>query len=488
MIVSIVVNLYTTKLLWNVLGIDNYGIFNVVGGIVLMFSFINSAMVASSQRFIAFELGRGNSERLNTTFSVSLVVHFLLAIVILLLAETVGLWFLNTKMNIPIGREIAANWVYQCSIVAFLLTVISVPYNACIVAHEHMKAYGYFGIIEVILKLLIVLCLLLLPSDRLIAYAVLLVLVSLIMRVSYGIYCSRHFKECHFAKFSDRTLMKDMFSFASWSFLGNLGFTLRDQGINIILNLFFNVAVNAAKGVAGSVGGVLSGFSSNFMMAINPQITKRYAQGEIDSMMSLVYQGCKYSLLLTSVVVLPIIVSADLVLNLWLVDVAPFTVGFLQLTLILSLVDCVVSPITTSLQATGVIKKFQIWVSIIMAMSLPAAWLALRFDANPYVVMYVCIGSAIIALAARLILLHELVKFSYRRFIATVYARVIPFLLIAFALDWYIYKFFSQNIYGLIIYGLVSVAIFAILGYLMALTSQERFFINSRLQAILKRI
>ncbi|MDE6008450.1 MAG: lipopolysaccharide biosynthesis protein, partial [Muribaculaceae bacterium] len=254
MLLSIGVNFYTVRVIWQVLGVDNYGIYNVVGGIVLMFAFLQNAMIASSQRFISFELGKGVTGNLQKVFSLSLTVHFLLALIILVLAETIGLWFLNYKMNIPTDRMMAANWVYQCSILAFCVSVISVPYSASIVAHEHMKAYGYFGIIDVVLRLLIVLALIVIPFDKLIVYAILVLCVSLIMRLINSLYCRRYFSSCHYKYYKDKHLIKDMLSFAGWSFIGNMGFSVRDQGLNILINLFFNVAVNAAKGVASQVG------------------------------------------------------------------------------------------------------------------------------------------------------------------------------------------------------------------------------------------
>lgn len=474
MLVSIVVNLYTVRLLWRVLGIDNYGIYNLVGGIVMMFAFLNSAMVASSQRFISFELGRGDKERLQKTFSISVTVHSLLAIVVLFLAETIGLWFLNVKLNIPTDRMVAANWVYQCSIIAFLLNVVSVPYNACIVAHEHMKIYGYFGILDVFLKLIIVLIISVLPFDKLISYAIMILIVSAVMRFIYGLYCSNHFEECHFKSFKDKTLMKDMFSFAGWSFLGNMGFSVRDQGLNIIVNMFFNVSVNAAKGIANQVSHVINGFASNFTMSINPQITKRYAIGDVKSMMNLVFNGCKYSILLMSFVVIPLIISADNVLHLWLGDVAPFTVGFLQLTLVLSWIECMVSPITTSLQATGNIKKFQILISIIMVANLPLGYVGLKLYLDPYVVMYICFLTSIIALVTRLILVHEIIRFSYREFLVKVYARTIPCVLISGLLLYFIYNKLPYNLIGLIGFGVSSVAVISILTFVIALTNNER--------------
>ncbi|MDE6328789.1 MAG: oligosaccharide flippase family protein [Duncaniella sp.] len=481
MIVSIVVNLYTVRLLWQVLGVDDYGIYNLVGGIVLMFAFLNNAMIASSQRFISFELGRGDSERLRKTFSISVSVHVLLAVLVFVLAETIGLWFLNYKLNIPVGRMSAANWVYQCSVMAFLLNIVSVPYNACIVAHEHMKVYGYFGILDVMLKLGIVLLVARLPGDSLIEYALLILAVSATMRLIYGVYCSRHFEECKFRKFKDRALMREMFSFAGWSFLGNMGFSVRDQGINILLNVFFNVAVNAAKGIANQVGGVINGFASNFTMAVNPQITKRYATGEVESMMNLVYNGCKFALLLMSIVVVPLLVSAELILSMWLGNVAEYTVGFLRLVLLMSLVDCVVSPITTALQATGHIKKFQIIISIIMTLNIPLSWIWLSFDSNPYIVMVVCIAMSVVALLARLMLLHSLVRFSYFKFVKIVYARTIPCILLAMLFNFGIFQFVSKDFTGMIIYAGLGLILMCLTLYLIGLKKTERQLVNNEI-------
>lgn len=477
MFLTIIVNLYTVRVIWQVLGVDDYGIYNVVGGIVMMFSFLNGAMVASSQRFISYELGRRDEERLNKVFCISLTVHFLLAVTVLILAETIGLWFLNHKLNIPEQRMYAANSVYQCSIIAFLVTIVSVPYNACIVAHEHMKVYGYLGILEVILKLVIVFLLIFIGGDKLIVYSLLVLVVALIMRILYQIYCHRHFSECRFHRVSDRHLMSDMFSFAGWSFIGNLGFSVRDQGLNIILNLFFNVAVNAAKGIAGQIGAVINGFAANFQMALNPQITKRYASGDTEGMMNLVFQGCKYSVLLMTIIVVPLIISAESLLTLWLGEVAPYTVGFMKLTLCLVLVESIVSPITTALQATGHIRNFQIIISIIMVMNLPLAWLWLQLDPNPYLVMVVCIALSIIGIIARLMLLHGLVPYSYRRYFTEVILRIFPVVAISLILSWWIYTLFPQNLAFLILWAIISCCITALTTVVFALNHSEKAMI-----------
>lgn len=476
MLLSIGVNLYTVRVVWQVLGVDNYGIYNVVGGIVMMFAFLNNAMVASSQRFISFELGKGVTGNLRRVFSLSVIVHFLLSVLILLLAETVGLWFLNAKLNIPPDRIYAANWVYQCSVLAFCVGVISVPYNATIVAHEHMKAYGYFGILEVLLKLGIVFLLMFLPGDKLIIYALLVLGVALLMRFIYAIYCRRHFPVCRFKFVKDPHLMKDMFSFAGWSFVGNLGFSVRDQGINILINLFFNVAVNAAKGIATQIGGVINGFASNFQMALNPQITKSYASGNIDSMLKLVFRGCKYSVLLLMMIVIPVIFAAEEILKLWLGDVAPYTIGFVQLTLLVGLIDSIVSPITTALQATGNIRKFQIIICIIMVSNIPIAWLWLYLGGSPYTVLFVAILTSVIAIFTRLWLLREQVFFSIRLFLRKVIVPLLLTFLVAASVGFLTYPLLPHNLFGLISYAILTVITTACIAAILGLSKEERSF------------
>ena len=281
MLFAIIVGLYTSRVVLQTLGVDDYGIYSVVGGIVAMLAFLNSAMTAASQRFISFELGTQNYQRLKEVFSTSINIHLAIAGIILVIAETIGLWFLNTHMNIATDRMTAANWVYQCSVLTFVMTVVSVPYNACIVAHERMKAFAYISIVEVVLKLVIVYLLLILSADKLISYAILVLGVSLVVRIIYGVYCKRNFEECTYHFSFNKKLFKEMFAFASWSIIGNLGFSLKDQGSNIVLNIFCGTAINAARGVALQVNGIISNFSNNFIMALNPQIIKHYAAGNI---------------------------------------------------------------------------------------------------------------------------------------------------------------------------------------------------------------
>ncbi|MDE6561725.1 MAG: lipopolysaccharide biosynthesis protein [Muribaculaceae bacterium] len=479
MILTIAVNFYAIRVIWKVLGVDDYGIYGLVGGIVATFAFINNAMVASSQRFISFELGRGNTERLNKVFCLSVTVHFMLALAITVLAETGGLWLLNERLNIQQDRMYAANWVFQCSVLAFAVNVISVPYNACIVAHEHMKAYGYFGILEVLLKLAIVFLLIILPFDKLITYSLLILGVTGIMRIIYGVYCRKHFPEARYRFVTDHHLMRDMFSFAGWSFVGNLGFSVRDQGLNIVLNLLFNTALNAVRTISMQIGGTISGFAQNFQMAINPQITKRYASGEIGPMMNLVFAGCRYSVILMMMVVVPFLFATEQVLRLWLDDVAPYTVGFTRLVLVMLLIEAMGNSVTTALQATGRIKWFQIIVSVIMVANIPIAWIWMKLDTDPYVIYYVSILTAVAALLARLVLLKRDVGFRASEFFYRVLVRTALTLILSCVAVYWIRSIFPQSFWGLVLFAIMSVGTMALISFLVGINSGERKIVIS---------
>ncbi len=411
MFITMAVSLFTVRIIWKALGFSNYGIYVVVGGFVLMFQFLQGAMVAASQRFLSYEIGKKSSANLKEIFSNILTVHFLLAVLILLIGETLGIWFVNTQLNIPVGRYVAANWVYQCSLFAFIVTIISVPYNSTIVAHEHMHIYGYFGILEVLLKLCVAYIIFILPGDKLIIYSILILSVQIIMRLIYGLYCTRKFEECKYQYTRNINSVKSIFSFAGWSLLGNLGYSFRTQGLNIILNMFFNVTVNAAKGIANQVSSAVYGLTNNFQMALNPQIIKRYASNEITSMMNLIFVGSKFSFFLLMLVAIPFIIACEHILILWLGEIAPYTVLYTQLIFVQLMVNSLAGPLVTGIQAVGKIRNFQIIVCLIMLSSLPIAWIWLKLDHNPFIVLYASIISSIIGLLARLIIFHRMIFF-----------------------------------------------------------------------------
>ncbi len=318
MILILCVGLYTSRIVLNTLGVEDYGIYNVVGGFVAFFSFLNGAMATATQRFITYELAQGNVERQINTFSTSVIIHFTIALLIVIAAETVGLWFVCNKLVIPEERFLAAIWVYQFSILTMFVSIVSIPYNAAIIAHEKMSAFAYISILDTVLKLVIVLLLTIVTFDKLVFYAALLFGISLLDRLIYGIYCKRHFAETRIKLIFDKKLFREMTNIAGWSLFGNIAGVFYTQGLNVLLNMFFGPVVNSARAIAVTIQGVVTGFVSNFQMALNPQITKSYAVGDLHRMHSLIFASSKYSFFLLLFIALPIMIETRTILTLWL--------------------------------------------------------------------------------------------------------------------------------------------------------------------------
>lgn len=408
MLLTMGVTLYTSRVVLEVLGIEDFGIYNVVGGVVVMFSFLNSAMSSATQRYLSFELGRGNFEEHKKIFSITVNIHFLIAFVIVLIAETLGLWFLNTKLNIPESRMIAANWVYQFSIATFFMTVISVPYNAAIISHERMNIYAYVSIFEVLAKLAVVYFIKVLDGDKLTIYAGLLFAVATIVRAIYGFYCNRNFKECLYSWIWDRDRYKELLSYAGWNLWGNFAGVLMDQGLNMLLNIYFGPIVNAARGIAYQANAAVTSFVSNFQIALNPQIVKSYASDRKEYMQSLIFQGSRLSFYMLLILTLPIIFQTKMLLRWWLKDVPDSTVLFTQLLLINALVNSLSGTLMTAAQATGKIKVYQSVVGGILLLNVPISYILLKIGFDSYVIFYVLICISIIATFFRLLILDRL--------------------------------------------------------------------------------
>ena len=427
MLFMMAVSLFTSRVVLNTLGVEDYGINNVVGGVVAMFSVLSGSMSSSISRFITFELGKGDKKRLKTVFSTGINIQLGMSLIILLVAEAAGVWFLNYKMNIPEERMYAANWVFQCSILTFILGLLSVPYNAAIIAHEKMSAFAYISIIEVTLKLIIVYLLTISPYDRLITYSILFMLVGLFIRLIYGYYCKRHFEECTYHFVYDKAILKSMTSFAGWNFLGNGAYMLNTQGVNILMNMYFGVAVNAARGVATQVDAALKQFVNNFTTAVNPQITKSYAQGDLSNMHKLVCRSAKFSAFLMMFFAVPIILETDTILSLWLKNPPAYASVFLKWIIISSFMDTVLAnSLVTSMFATGDIKKYQIIVTTVGCLVFPLSWLAFQLGFEPQVgyILYFIIYS--ILLFVRLYLLRDMVKLPIMMYVKEVLFKVLP--------------------------------------------------------------
>lgn len=391
--VTMLISLYTSRVVLNTLGVSDYGIYNVVGGVVMMFSVISSSLSSSISRFITYELGHGNFVRLQRIFSTSVNIQIGISLIIFVLAESFGVWFLNAQMNIPSGRITAANWVLQCSLLSFIINIISVPYNACIIAHERMSAFAYISILEAVLKLAIVYTLVISPFDKLVTYSVLLVAVSLLIRLAYGQYCKRNFAESRYKFVYDKPLIKEITGFAGWTFFGNGAYMLNVQGVDMLINVFFGVTLNAARGVATQVQNAVMQFVNSFTVAMNPQITKSYAAGEMDYMYRLVCRGARFSFFLLFIFTVPIVCEADYILRLWLKIVPEHAPVFLRLTLFGALMTLLGNSMLAAVSATGKIRRYQLCVTIVGCWFFPLTWVAflVGFPASATYVIYIII-------------------------------------------------------------------------------------------------
>ncbi len=422
MLFSMLVSLYTSRVVLNTLGVEDYGIYNVVGGFVAMFSIISNSLSASVSRFLTFELGRGDMQRLKEIFSTSLMIHLALAGIVFILAESIGIWFLNAQMTIPPERLYAANWVFQASILSFMFNLSSVPYNASITSHERMSAFAYIGILDVVLRLLIVLFIAYVPFhfDKLIVYSLLLVAVGMSLQCIYLWYCRKNFEECRFRLCFNKKYLKDISRFAGWNFIGSTSGLLKDQGVNILLNLFIGPIINAARGIAVSVNTAVTGFAGNFMAAVNPQLTKSYASGDKEYMFSLSERSTRFSFYIILLFALPIMLEANFVLTLWLKQFPEHTVNFVRLVLLLTLCDMLSNTLITIQLATGKIRNYQIAVGGMQMMNFPLSYICLKLEMAPESTYIVAIFVSLACLTLRLFFLRGMVDLSITRYIHNV--------------------------------------------------------------------
>ena len=479
MFCTMVISLFTSRIILDSLGISNFGIYNVVGGFVAMFSIFSSSLTNSISRFLTFELGKGDIEKLKRVFPTSLNVMFALSIVVLIVGETVGLWFINCKANIPVERLEAANFVYQLSIATFIMGLISVPYNASIISHEKMKTFAYIGIFEVVMKLIIVYTLYVSPFDKLKTYALLLFLLSLSIRLIYGIYCNRNFKECHYRFIFDKPLLRQMTGFAGWNFLAQGAYQLNGSGVNLLINIFFGVTLNAARGIAAQVNNAVSQFITNFSVAISPQITKSYAAGNLPEMHKLVFRGAKFSYFLCLFFLIPICLETEYILNLWLIEVPDYTVSFVRWTLYITAINMFSGTLITALHANGNIKRYMIIVGLVEVSNFPLTYIAFKLEANPLYAYYIYFGIYLVLMLLRLYLVKDLIKISGRQFMREVYAKsalvsaasVVPPLLVMFAMP--------SCFLRLVLICIVSCLTTVFMVYALGFTDEERSLLVS---------
>lgn len=463
------VSLFTSRIVLQALGVDNFGIYNIVGGFVAMFSVLSGTLTAATQRFITFELARKNPQS-NKIFSVSLLIHFILAIILFILLETVGLWFLNYKINIPTERLLAANWVFQCSILTFCVNLISIPYNASIIAHEKMNVFAFISIFEVSTKLIIAYILIIFNTDKLVMYAVLMLIVALLLRFIYGFYCKSKFEECVFVFDKDKVLYKQMLSFSGWNFIGSSAGILNTQGVNILINLFFGVTLNAARGIAEQVNAAVNNFIMNFMTAINPQITKSYASGNFHYLNVLVVKGTKYSFFLFGIICLPILMETNYILELWLVKVPDYAPVLVRMAIIYSACQILSQTLYTAMLATGRIKKYQIAVGTLSIMAFPVTYLFYKLGLSVEYGYLSSIIFSLICLCVRLYMLRKMIpQFSIKLYIRDCLQRLFYVICILLSTSFLI-KFSTKGLDNNMLKFIVNTFCFIILSFLTMLT------------------
>ena len=489
MIVMMIIGFYTARVILNALGVTDYGIYNVVGGFVSMFSLVSSSLVSSISRSLTFELGKGDTERLKRTFSTSMLVLIGLSIILVILFEFIGVWYLNTKMVIPADRLYAAHWCFQLSVVTFLLGLVNAPYNASIVSHERMDVYAFLAILDAVFKLTICYLIIHSPIDRLIMYAILLCLVNIINQVIYVIFCKKHFIECNFNWVFDSSLFKELFSFAGWNFVGSSAAILRTQGATLLLNWAGGPAVNAANGVANQLCNIVNNFVSNFTQAFNPQITKRYAAKEYDSLMNLLIYGSKYSYFLLFFLAFPLFLNAHFVLELWLGQIPEHTVSFVRWIIIFMLAESVSRPIITAKNATGVIRNYQIVVGGVLLLMLPASYIGLKLGLPVEFVPFCNASTACLAVVARMYMLRgDFPGWSSYVFLKTVIVNVLLVTLIASIIPFISYRFVPYGWTNFIVTTIMCVLCSGLSIFYIGCDKQERNLIIVQAKKFKKKI
>lgn len=484
-IVILLVSLYTSRVVLAALGVEDYGIYNVVGGVVAMFSCISGALSGAISRFITFELGRGDKERLNAVFSSSVQIQAILALILVALVLVGGGWFLNAKMNIPVERMDAANWVLICSAASFGVGLISVAYNAMIIAHEHMKAFAYVSILDAGLKLGVVFLLAASSFDKLKTYAVLLLVVSIIIQLTYAVYCRMHFSESRFRFVWDKNLIKEMFSFAGWAFFSNSVGTLNAQGVNILINMFFGVVLNAARGIATQVENALIQFVGNFTTSVNPQIIKSYAEGETEYMFRLICRGSKFAYFLALVFIVPLFIEAETVLELWLGEVPDYAVIFLRLTLLTMLPQVLGGVLFTAAMATGKIRSYALWVNGVSVFTFIFSWGLFALGFPPEAAYCIHFGIRVVLVGVRVWLLKGMLAFNPMMYVRNVVVRILPVSLLVFALPaLLLFLPIPSSLWRVILVTALCVPATVILVALLGLDSGERNFFLEKVRQL----
>ncbi len=471
--------LYTSRKILEIIGVEDFGIYNVVGGVVVMLTFLNGSMAVATQRFLTIELGKNDMHAYNKTFSMACIIHIAMALLVLVAAETLGLWFLNTYLNIPSERMFAANWVYQTSILSVMLGIVQTPYNASLMAHERMGVYAYVGMGESILRLLIVFLLLMITYDRLISYAFLLLGVQLISALIYRIYCIRHFEECKFRWVWDKNLFRAMLGFTGWNLFGTIAWILKDQGNNMLMNIFGGPLINAARGVSYQVSNAVQNLVNGFGTAVNPQLTKNYASEDKEGLYRLMFSSSRISFYLLLLVALPVMIEIPYLLHLWLVEVPEYTVLFTRIILLEALFNTLSGPLITSLLATGNIKWYQIVVGCIMLLNVPVSYLLLKLGFSIETPLIVSLVIIWVSIGARLWFCKYQLSMNIPTYLHEVVKPVVVVFILSSIFPLFVYKTMEYGFIRLIVTFIISVLSVSICVYFLGMSKGEQSFLQA---------
>lgn len=488
MFIMMAISLYTSRVVLKILGVEDFGIYNVVGGIVSMMGVINGAMSVSTTRYLTFELGKGDMVRLKQTFRMCVNIYVLLALILLILSETVGLWFLNTQLVIPDDRMVAANWVFQFSILSTIFSLLTNPYNAVIISREKMNIYAYISLADAILKLAIVYLLLVVPLDRLIVYGFMLMFLHVLNTSIYFFYCNKKYQESRYAFYWETSLFKQLLSYTGWNLFGSASSLVKGQGLNILLNMFFNPSVNAARGIAYQVNTTVSHFFTNFYTAVRPQITKYYAQQDLDNMFKLVFRSSKMAFFLILLISLPLIIEAPYVIQLWLGQLPEFVVPFMRLVLVITAVDAMANPLMTTAHATGKIALYQFVVGTMTILNIPISYTLLYYGGDPLTVFYISLIIAILNLFIRLWIVKRLVDFPVWDYVRTVLLTSVLVCVISAVIPCVVYELLQDdNFVRFMIVCVLSVSSSLFAMYVVGLSAEERQIVMKYAKKIIKK-
>ena len=485
MFLTMIVGLYTSRVVLDTLGVEDYGIYSVVGSVVAMLGFLNASMSGATSRFMAFEIGRGDKNRLADTFSSALIVHIGIAVIVFVLAETVGLWFLTHKLVIPEGRMTAAHWVYQMSILSAMLGITQVPYNATIIAHEKMSVYAYFEILSVTLKLLIVYLLVIGNFDKLKLYAILGFAVGLIMITLYRIYCIRHFKETRFRFLWKPQLLKPLISFSVWNLYGNFGSVFQQQGTNFVINVFYGVVMNAAASVGLTVANVVNLFASNVMTAFRPQIIKFYSQGKKEEMRSLTIMALKIIMLIFSLVGVAVFVEADKLLDLWLVEVPECSATICRLFLVSIFFETIRYIMIIDIHATGNVKLVSFASGTLFVLVPFITFFFFKLGFSVYIAFVVIIVANVILSFVNVILVRHYVRINVRPYLFAIIKIVIASAL-SLLLTLYIARYVPSTFIHMFTNGAIAVTLVMSAYMIICFDKEQRAYVFEFIKSKLK--